>query len=536
MNRNREALNLLLAEATATDEWEAPQVERIAALARAAGEPQVALPIVSAFAAANPEMLAAWRLLGALQRENGRSEAARETQQRVVELTDRDADELRTFAQLLEGTGRPGEAFDVWWELGMKGDRHALDRLVALNPGLYRDHDLLQVLDRMVPVAGHDEYTLLQARFLTEVGRYGEAVEAYRQFLEAEPEAVASWLELARLEVELYRYADAAEHIERVEALGADSVEIRRQLADVWVALGDYEKALPLYRAVAETSGEMDDYGAYFRLARGLGAYEDYVAGLRGVVESAEATASDHVTLAYGYNLLGQPEEAREVLRAGMQRFPEDSEIRLRLAYAFSDVKRYHDAQLVTEGYPGLGSNVEMVRLHLLMMRLNNDLEAERAFLRRELTEAVRADPEVRQALSRAHLAAGQNLEAEQLLRGLAAEFPDDWDILGDLILVMQRLNHNEEAQALLAPHLAADDPRAFKLAADVAAALGEYAKAEQYQIRYLSLVSPAEPTSWGALGDIRLARGDRTGAKRAYQRALRELQFQLLEAEEDSR
>ena len=44
----------------------------------------------------------------------------------------------------------------------------------------------------------------------------------------------------------------------------------------------------------------------------------------------------------------------------------------------------------------------------------------------------------------------------------------------------------------------------------------------------YLEAVRNAPATDWGGLGDIRLSRGDRTSAKRAYAEALRRMHAQL--------
>ncbi|MSU49651.1 MAG: hypothetical protein EXS37_11300 [Opitutus sp.] len=87
---------------------------------------------------------------------------------------------------------------------------------------------------------------------------------------------------------------------------------------------------------------------------------------------------------------------------------------------------------------------------------------------------------------------------------------------------------HTAEARALLAPLLLKPTPPILRLAAEIARAAGDRAAAEKYQMAYLNSLRTAPALDWSALGDIRLSRGDRTGAKRAYAEALRRMQSQF--------
>lgn len=533
LNQNAAALAILSAELERLERaGEAPtkdQVGLIAAVARGAGRSEVALPWVRDYVEAHPDDLAGWRSLVVLQRETGAANAAAASQARVVRLSGRDPAELREWGRLLEGSGQPGAAYDVWMELGLRGDLAAVDRLIQLNPGLYRDRDLARVLERVVPVSGHTEYTLQLARLLTQVGRYDAAQASYVLYLETVPTDAAAMVELARLQGELYRYEEAAEWLQRAEALGSLDAGTRRKLSEAWVATGELDRALGVLRDLARETRELDDYGAYFRLARGLGAYDDFVEGLRGVIATDDATPSDYLTLAYGYSLLGRTQDSEGALREGLERFPGHADIVIRYAYTVSDARRYREAQAIIERHPQLRSGLEPARLYLVVMRLNNDLAAERAYLQSDLAPVVWDDAETRHLLARAYLALEDWVAAEALLEGLHRLMPNDWNVTGDLVLTLQRLGRAKEAQAMLTPLLATNQPEAWRMAAEVATALNEHGEAERCQLRYLDLVAPGTARDWGALGDIRLSRGDVTGAKRAYQRALREFQIGLL-------
>lgn len=529
LNSNDRALTELLRKIENNSPLFSEDILQLVAIARAAGQPARAVPLTRQYLQTNPSDLSVWRGLVMILRESGEAIEAASSQANVVSLSDRDLAEMREWGRLLEGAGLPNEAFDVWIELSLQGDLAALDRLMALNPGLYRDLELADVLLVVAPVENHADYTLILAQILIRVGRYDEAVSTYELYFLAEPMDTTAMIELALLETELYRYGEAAKWLERITSGGDSSPSTRRELADAWVAIGEFDLALEEYRIVAEATGLAEDFGSYFRLARGMGAYHDFVAGLEGVLRTNEATASDYLTLAYGYQLLGEEDKSKVILRNGMTRFPESPEMPMRLAYAFSDKKRYREAQEILEFHPKLGRDLEPTRLYLILMRLNEDIGAEKRFLERELPDVVLNDPESKQYLARIHSSQGRLEVAERLLRELHEQFPVDWDVIGDLVTVLQRLGKNKAAQELLEPLLVEGRAEAWRLAADIASQMGDYGKAEKYQTKYLAMVDPALPTDWGALGDIRLSQGDRVGSKRAYTRALRELQLNLL-------
>ena len=532
LNRNETALDLILAAIGDGRTTERSAVTRLVEVARGAGQSSRAVPVVLAYLDTHPKDLEIWRSLVILQREGGLAAEAAGSQKQVVELSGRSDADLKEWGRLLEGSSQPHKAFEVWRELGLRNDLFAIDRLIALNPGLYRNRELAEVLEQVVPVAGHDDYTLQLARLLTELGRYDVATDAYDQYLRAEPADLTAMLEIASLEIELFRYAEAAQWLERIKSLGVSDVGIRRKLGDTLIRMGEFDSALEEYRTVAETTRDIDDYGNYLRVARGVGAYEDFVAGLEGVIASAEATVSDYLTLAYGYELIGQDAKAKATLKEGIRRFPSNPEMPMRLAYAYADARNYRDAQKATTLHPQLGRALEPTRLHLNLMRLNNDIAAEREFLKRDFPAEIWADSESKQLIARGYLALGDLKTSSRLLRELHEEIPGDWDVTADLVLVLQRLGKTREAKQLLAPLVASNEPTALRLAAEVSSALGENADAERFQLRYLALVAPGAPSDWGALGDIRLARGDRNGAKQAYRKALREMQLIILAAD----
>ncbi|HEY1110939.1 MAG TPA: hypothetical protein VGE76_19955, partial [Opitutaceae bacterium] len=164
LNRNREALAILQARLATSPTPDAGLVADIAATALQAGAPAEAIPAVQRFLTAHPDDVAIWRQLRSLYVSSGNPAGAVDAAQRAAALGQRSTEDVRELARILEYSGRPGPAFDAWLELALRGEFPAVERLIALNPGLFRDADLARALDHVVPAPGRDDLTLRLAR------------------------------------------------------------------------------------------------------------------------------------------------------------------------------------------------------------------------------------------------------------------------------------------------------------------------------------------------------------------------------------
>ena len=161
-------------------------------------------------------------------------------------------------------------------------------------------------------------------------------------------------------------------------------------------------------------------------------------------------------------------------------------------------------------------------------MRLNHDTDAERRFLAVPLTEAVTRDENVRERLAVAHEAMGGYAEAEELRRRLLAAHPQDPERIVDLARIVLLRERPLEARTLIEPLLLATDAGLLRLAAEIEQAAGHPRAAERHLLTYLKIEPAATAADWSALGDIRLSRGDRSGAYQAYTVALQRMQAQI--------
>ncbi len=416
--------------------------------------------------------------------------------------------------------------------MAVRGEVRGVERLWALNPGLYRDEDLTNALEAVVPVDGHPEYTLQLARAEVLLGRYERARGYFETYLSTEQNADAL-IEFAHLQFELYRFAEAEQLFRRASALRPGDLTLRIEIAESLMLQNRANEALKVYAELAGETTSEDVLGPYIRLAESLGRYDDFTRGLQRRIERDPTNAGrDHLMLAYGYELANNTERRGAALEEGLRLAPQNNDLRLQLAFALANEKKHQAAQAALATHTSLHEDAVSAVLYMELMRLNNDTAAERAFLATPLAPALAADETVREHLARAYEALSDFKAAESVWRDLLAHRPNDLDRASSLARVLLTRGNTAEASRVLQPFLAEPTPTALRLVAQIAGAAGDHRTAEKYQLAYLDAVQSATATEWGALGDIRLSRGDRTGAKRAYAEALRRLQAQIVQSQ----
>lgn len=534
LNRSAAALTLRLAELEPADpaRLDAAAVAELVALATESAQPAAAVPVLERFVRAHPADAASARLLRDTLVAANRAADALAPARSLAALVPAAPEDLRALGRIAEWAGLPAAAYDAWLQLALAaGDLPAVDRLIALNPGLFRDTDLVRALERVVPVPGAPAYTLRLARLEVALGRYDAARRYFENYLAVVPGDHAAMAEFGHLLSDLNRYADAERWLRAAAAAAGPAAPpaLALELAELLVLQGRHAEALAAFADLVRTAPSTETIDAYLRLAESLGRYEDMTGALRArLARAAAPEPRDYLLLAYAHEASGDAAHRRAVLEEALGRLPASDDIRLQLAQAFSAEKNFIRAQAVLSPHNRLRDEPAATALYLELMRLNNDTPAERRFLQLPLPAATAADETVRERIAVAREAHRDYAEAERLWRALLAERPDDLDRAGALVRVLLLRGHTREAHALLAPLLRRPTPALLKFAADIATAAGRHRDAERYQLAYLAALPAAASSDWSALGDIRLSRGDRTGAKRAYAESLRRLHTQL--------
>ncbi len=526
LNRNQEAVTLLRARILkeGASLLSAEDVELLATASLAAGIPQEAVPQYQEFAAEHPEDITIQRRFRDLLVAAGQLEAALPISRLIVQLNEENPEEIRTLAKLSEYAGKPNEAFDQWLKLAeLTHDIEAVDRLLAMNPGLYRDAELAGVLVNVIPVPGHDDYILILAQLKQKLGYYPEAEHYFAEYLAAVPNDYEVAWELATLHYELFEYPEAEKWYRHASSIRPDDLETRLAVANVLMMQNRPEDSFKLYGEIMADHPTDEVIANYIRIAESLGRYEELATGLRKQINRDETPElSDFGRLAYTFARMNETALQEEVLKEGLEHFPEDPQMRLALAQLLADRKEYQSAQETLSNLSGLHSDLSAALLYLDLLRLNNDLVEERRYLSIPFAPAIRSNEALLKKEARAFEAIQDLPQAETIWRQLLTSNQNDHELVGQLARVLMLQGKERQANQLLAPFLVEPSPSILKLAAEVSIAAGDYLAAESYQLEFLNAIAAPHETDWGMLGDIRLSRGDIEGATRAYQIANR--------------
>lgn len=524
LNRNGEAFALIrtLIPPGPTMVLTPDTIDQLVATALAAGIPAEVLPYYQKFAADHPDDLAVQKRWRDLLVSAGKNAEALPAAHQVVRLSNNDPSEIRTLAQLAEYSGKPGEAFDAWLKLvHLNGDLYALDRLVQLNPGLYRDRDLALALEVVVPVEGHPDYTLMSARMERELGRYTQARRYFEAYLELKPNDETVTLELAVLHYELFEYVAAEKWYRHACALAPGQVEPQLAVANAVMMQNRPEDAFRLYREIVQNTSNEDAIEHYIRIAESLGRYDEVAEGLkRRLASNPTAEAQDYRRLAYTYARINETDTRIEVLKQGLKHYPDDSGMRVELAQVQTDQKNYRAAEETLRLHPSLHDDLTATLLYLDLLNLNDDQSTERTFLAQPFPDTFENNEEFLIRIARAHMNLGDPDQAESIYRKLHELRPENSEYTLHLSRSALARGRFDEASALLQPLLSKPTPDILQLASEIAVATGNLPLAEKCQ---LSLIAAKEhPTAydWGSLAEIRLQRKDPAGARRAYETA----------------
>jgi arylsulfatase A-like enzyme/Flp pilus assembly protein TadD len=104
----------------------------------------------------------------------------------------------------------------------------------------------------------------LMAGHLARIGKAQEAVAEFQSILADDPRNLPAYIELARSEIGLRRYLDAAKPLHAALALDPHNVEAAELLGDIWLTVGALDRAAAEFRQLLAFAPQ--DYEAHFGL------------------------------------------------------------------------------------------------------------------------------------------------------------------------------------------------------------------------------------------------------------------------------
>ena len=463
-----------------------------------------------------------WRLIAKISTAANDLALAKEAFQKLISLNPRDMAAQKQLAQLYEWSGDPNHAFDIYSILAEEEDAAALERLVALNPGLYRDKDILRLLRGLRGQASQDKYRVILARLLTKHGEYAEANFLYQKHLEQKPQDIAILEEYAQALNRQQAYEKALGIWKSLQALRPRDEFVRGRIAEVYYLLGDFEKAFHAYQQLAKQSTDLATILKYRTLAESLGDFQSLSEALGREIQLKKQVCPDDFTkLAYVFSLLNADAERRGVLDRGLARFPESDTLRIQLSLLLVEKKEGGQALAVLSRSHDLKSNLVALRLYLDLLIESGDYAAAEKFLKSGIDGKILDTPSINLLQALIYEGHTNDLAAEKIHQKLYQQHPGESDYALNYLRILAKLGRTKKAQSVLEPLLKNPMPAILKEAAHVYAELGDYRKAERLQNRFVDLPGNAGFQDWSYLGDIRYSAGHRSSAQHAYRQAL---------------
>jgi tetratricopeptide (TPR) repeat protein len=493
--------------------------------ARESSRAKEIVPDLQRQVAAQPENPKLWPLLGEAALAARNPALAIEAYQKHSALQPDASSLLLDLARLCEGNNRPQMAFDYYLKLLPKSEPIAIDRLLALNPGLYRDGELVEALMAVTEFVFQNNHGLELARLEASVGRFEAALRNYDRLVRERRRDFELLVEYGELLMNLFRYDEALLVFTQAEQLRPSDLKVGKAIAECLFRKDDYAAALVRYRGLADQKPGAVSLEYYITLASSLGRLEDIIHGLNRKLESsADGNRYDYVRLVDAYSLKGEDDQVLKVALAGLKLFPDDNNLRQHGVDVLRKRNNHAEAARLLSGHPGVKTDPEVAESYLHVLVDAKDYRQAESFLASGVGQSILLTPGVMEIRAYLHEVNDRPQEAKVLYAELYERDQQSVQYAMNYARVLCRLRQPREAEKVLAPFLSQPSLEMLRLAAVVYADGGDYAKAETYYRRSLEASGNAGAPDWRFLGDILAARGDKTKADEAYRQALREV------------
>lgn len=399
-----------------------------------------------------------------------------------------ESEELRDFgrqlAQFSEWNADPGRAFDLYGRLAMLGDVEARKRCHALQPGLFRGEEMMQIL-----LQNEEDLDVAELHQLADLvgnaGRMNDAKRIYFKLLQQLPEErVQLQTKLGLLLDENGQSLEALELLKDAYASRSD-VKAGAALGRALVSSGKYGEALDHYAAMPEY--DQESTSGYLYLATAMGDEESAIAAMEARLgHSKTPIVTDFVELAEAYSRQGRFLESENVFLDGLNHHPESRELTLRYIVMLGSSGQHSKALDLLLNQPDYSEDPAAVARLV-------DLEISPQDFPRVLKWLGGAGVEDRISLSE-----------------------DGKALVADIYLQTGR-----KKQALALIEELSDEPRFMWMKAMVYFVSGQYVDAERLQSRFVAGTGRGSAEAWRQLGRTRRALGDERAARECFAMAL---------------
>ncbi|MEM9445554.1 MAG: tetratricopeptide repeat protein [Verrucomicrobiota bacterium] len=502
-----------------------------------AGRAKELLPIYLAWTQRFPKDQATLRKYAELSLALGEEEQALYVYQRLVQFDSSNPVHRLQLAQILEWNDQPSKAFHHYRILALQGNELALDRMIALNPGLFRDMDLIEAIEYQLGKSQlknseqrQPQLTLTLANLLVQQGAYQKAQARYLEYLNSSAlisntDRTHVLVQIAALETEMNHFPEAIAIYHKVLGDNPDHHLATFRLAQMEVLLGDYENATARLRLLSEKTKHSEVIKQYLTISKSLGYIDDIIRAnelLLAVSSADELDAENYQTLAYYYQLSDQSDAALHTINLAQQKYPNDHELKLNLAQMFYDQGEFEQSLATLE--PTLSENpstkAQILYLYLL---LATEQDSKAYSYIKESDPTFLEQQELAPTLAYIYLRAGNLQKARELYLILYEKDPTKIEIAESLAYIYDKMYDRQAAVDLIKSFDFGNNPRFLRLAAQLYSKLNFHKKALLHMEQYCRVESKLDSDSWRLLAELLEQSGNSQKAKQAYERALSE-------------
>jgi predicted Zn-dependent protease len=524
LGRDRDAFELASGLARKNENGEAALkwLNRMVATVGNAAQSRELLDAYRRRAQANPEDAATWRLIADWSLRTDDLTLAKKAFGELLRLEPEDGAAQMQLAQLYEWTDEPNRAFDLYIKLAERKSDTALARLVDLNPGLYRDKDILRLLRAGVGEDGQDRYQLILARLLIKEGEYSEANSFYEKYLQRTSGDIGVLEEYAQALKRQQAYEGALAVWKSLREFKPEDTAVAGNIAEMYYLLGDFEASLRAYQQLAKRSTDLEIIQKYSTLAEALGDFRSLSEALGREMElKSQVTPDNFLKLAYVYNLLGADVERQGALERGLARFPDNDMLRINLCLVLMAKKNEGLALPILARSRHLKTDLDTLRLYLDLLIGRGEFAAGEKLLRSGIDEKLLNAESISLLQALIYEGNKNDVALEKIRLKLYQRHPGVIAHALNYLSILTKLGKTQEARRVLPTLLKKPTPALLKEAAHVYAELGDYQEAARLQTRFVELSGDVGFQDLIYLGNVRYSAGNRSSARHAYRQAL---------------
>jgi tetratricopeptide (TPR) repeat protein len=470
-----------------------------------------------------------WVLYANTATAANRNDLAVKAWEQLIATEPQNAEYRFKLGQVYEWSAKPAPAFDSYLDALKLLYADAMERLLDLNPGLYRDVELAQAFEEVPQLVRQKGLELQLAKLENKIGNFEIAKKWYEDALNRDPQNVVVLQEYGGLLLSLYQYEQALAVFTRVRKMNPTEPLVLNGLAETYLRMNQFEEAYATLEQLIETSKDNQSLEDFIFLAQTMGKLDGVLKGLYKKIDRKDALPHHYLDLAYFLYVKGggdvespDRKECLRVLREGIARFPKDDALRLQTATVLRDRQDYLEAAKILEGSQKLlTTNTTAMELYASMLIQSQRYKEAQAYMRDRIPPNILETDAFISFRASVAEELDNRLEAARLFGQLYQARPRNPYYALNYARVISVLGRNKEAKDVLRPFLADPSPETLRMAAQVFASAREYREAERYQKLYIETQPPEMHKAIGFLADLYFSSGDRIGARQTYEKAL---------------